>query len=245
MKSRELDGTRIVNTAMRKYCLTCSPFGNKRKKDRGFCQNCGKKLEGFQRKYCSISCSAKTNNKKRKPSVSPKKCPECGIPISKKSIRCKLCANEKKTLAIPMEERIYTNDRKNTKTIGEISEVQLMAKLALLGKVILRPFGDNQRYDLVIDDSGKFQRIQIKTGKLKNGVIIFNTQSSTIPSRKIYGRLYAGEIEFFGVYCPQNNKSYLVPMSIVGNRGNLSLRIEPTKNNQKYGSNWASDYELS
>lgn len=39
----------------------------------------------------------------------------------------------------------------NSKSIGERSEAMALAHFLQLGWVVLLPFGDNQRYDLVID----------------------------------------------------------------------------------------------
>jgi hypothetical protein len=66
----------------------------------------------------------------------------------------------------------------NSKTIGEKSEGMILARLLYHNKIVLRPFGDNQRYDLVVDDNNKFIRIQCKTGKLINGAVKFSTCSS-------------------------------------------------------------------
>ncbi len=60
---------------------------------------------------------------------------------------------------------------RNTSHIGEISRTQIIAALTLQGKSVLAPLGDFQRYDLVIDEEGKFLRVQCKTGQLKNGVV--------------------------------------------------------------------------
>lgn len=51
----------------------------------------------------------------------------------------------------------------HTKQIGDISEAMVAAVLLRSGRVILKPIGDNQRYDLVIDNNGKFLRVQCKT----------------------------------------------------------------------------------
>ena len=115
-----------------------------------------------------------------------------------------------------------------------------MASLLEKGEVVLLPFGDNERYDLVIDEDGTFTRIQCKTGRLRNGVIVVKTCS--------YGRDgstkkdYIGSADKFGIYCPENDKTYLVPVSEVGSRG-VYLRIDPPKNNQINNIRWAKDYE--
>ncbi len=55
---------------------------------------------------------------------------------------------------------------------------------------------------------------------------------------------YEGEIEFFGVYCPENDKVYLVPLSEVHSAWMGMLRVEPPKNNQRKRIQWADDYLL-
>ncbi len=53
--------------------------------------------------------------------------------------------------------------RQNDKTIGERSEAIIMAKLLEVGYGVLMPFGDNRRYDLVIEDADEqFWRVQIR-----------------------------------------------------------------------------------
>ena len=40
----------------------------------------------------------------------------------------------------------------NSKSVGDITQSQVMAALLKHGKNVLMPFGDNCRYDLVVDD---------------------------------------------------------------------------------------------
>lgn len=131
---------------------------------------------------------------------------------------------------------------KSPKTIGEISEAQVIARLLLEGEVVLLPFGDNQRYDLVLDRSGTFIRVQVKTGRLRNGVIRFATASSGSTTGHATRVTYEGAADYFAVYCPENHKVYMVPVSECG-RCECSLRIAPTRNGQNYGTRVAADYE--
>ena len=57
-----------------------------------YCLACGKKLEKDQVKFCSHSCSAKYNNKKRLPKVQ-KTCLHCGKEIDKRE-KSLFCSNE-------------------------------------------------------------------------------------------------------------------------------------------------------
>lgn len=124
---------------------------------------------------------------------------------------------------------------------GNSTEAMVLAALVRSGKTVLLPFGDGCRYDMVIDDAGKLYKVQCKSGKLKKGTITFaacNVQRDTQKRRS-----YVGEIDFFGVYCPQNNGVYLVPVDI-SCTNSASLRVEPTKNGQAQRIRWAKDFEI-
>ena len=56
-------------------------------------------------------------------------------------------------------------------------------------------------------------------------------------------RPYRDDVDYFGVYCPDTDAVYLVPISDVPDRG-ACLRVKPTKNNQAKGVRWAKDYVL-
>jgi len=140
--------------------------------------------------------------------------------------------------------------KQNPKAIGERSQAHIIARLLDVGYNVLTPYGDNTRYDLVIEDAdGNFYRIQCKTGWVENdgAYIEFATVSSyyhTRAGRTEHGRKdYRGQIAYFAVYCPNTWKVYLVPVDHVGTT-NAKLRLEPTKNKQEKHVRWAKDYEL-
>ncbi len=64
------------------------------------------------------------------------------------------------------------------KAVGDRSEAHVLAALVELYPVVLHPWGENQRYDFVVeDDQGDFTRIQVKTGRLRSGAVRFNAFS--------------------------------------------------------------------
>lgn len=131
----------------------------------------------------------------------------------------------------------------NPKAVGERSEGMILAALLRANRVVLQPFGDNQRYDLVVDEGGgKFLRIQCKTARLKKGALFFDTCSSSGP-KSSQKKGYRGQIEMFAVYSPDLDKVYLVPVDVVGEKG-ATLRIDPPSNNQTKGVRYASEFEL-
>ncbi|MBI1916577.1 MAG: hypothetical protein HYS12_17855 [Planctomycetes bacterium] len=135
---------------------------------------------------------------------------------------------------------------RNTSLVGEVSRTQVMAALALRGKRILVPLGDFQRYDLVFEEEdGQFYRVQAKTGRLAKGAVLFwtcSTDSRSQPGHCIR-KPYTHDVEFFGVYCPENNKVYLVPVAEATNTACV-LRIDPPRNGQKTRIRWARDFEI-
>jgi hypothetical protein len=130
----------------------------------------------------------------------------------------------------------------NTKTAGDISEAFIAAHLLEQGHAVLKPLGDNLRYDLVIDRGNGFERIQVKTGRIDRGAIEFKTASSYAHrGGKKVG--YVGQIEAFAVWEPLSRKAYMVPIALATTAA-MRLRVEPSKNNQTAGVNMASDFEI-
>jgi len=130
----------------------------------------------------------------------------------------------------------------NPKAIGERSEAMVLAALLRHGELVAVPFGDNQRYDLLIDKGERVLRVQVKTGRLTDdGAVTFASCSSAY-HRGGGKRSYRGEIDYFAVYCPDNDKIYFVPVDACGSFTG-KLRVKPPRNNQRRGIIWAEHFE--
>lgn len=101
------------------------------------------------------------------------------------------------------------------------------------------------RYDLAIDNGdGTVARIQCKTGILRDGVIAFNVAS--MDGRRPHGVPYVGQIEAFGIFCPQNGKVYMVPIECLKATASKGrLRITATRNGQSRGVILAAAFEVA
>lgn len=126
----------------------------------------------------------------------------------------------------------------NSKAVGEVSEAVILAHLVKQGYTVLTPFGNNRRYDLVIDHGDHFERVQVKTGRLRNGCVMFNTSSINGFTKKRTS--YSGQADTFMVYCPENERIYKVPVE-VAKEGQQSLRVDTAKVNMST-IKWAKDY---
>ena len=131
---------------------------------------------------------------------------------------------------------------KNPKAKGEKAEGSVLSKLLARGLTVLKPMGDNQRYDLVLESKGRFYRIQVKQVMLRNGVLVARGMSSTTHRKTGGSQSYKGQIEFFAYYYPPLDKLYIVPVKAVNTA--IALRLTPPISKQKRGVKYAADFEL-
>jgi hypothetical protein len=132
--------------------------------------------------------------------------------------------------------------KRDTKSVGDLSEALVLNALVRMGYRVCIPWGENNRYDFVAEIEGVLVRIQVKTGRLRIGSIWFNAYSSHA-HRNGGPRSYVGDIDLFGVYCPDVEQVFLVPVDHV-TRTQGCLRWEKTKNQQRRKIRWANRYRL-
>jgi PD-(D/E)XK endonuclease len=132
------------------------------------------------------------------------------------------------------------------KDIGDRTTLAVMLVLREAGFGVLTPFGENTRYDLAIDDGCKLFRVQCKTGRIRQGAVRFAVCScyGHHLRAKDARRDYQGQVDYFGVYCPDNVTVYLVPIADLSVRVQAALRVEPARNRQKRKIRLALEYEI-
>jgi hypothetical protein len=125
--------------------------------------------------------------------------------------------------------------------VGAAAEREVACSLSRAGYEVFVPlFASHSRIDLVAALGGAVLRVQCKTARLRNGAVIFRTCSNTgnVPRR------YDGEVDVLGVYAPALDEVYLVPIDDLPAGEWCSLRVEPTRSNQRTGIRYAADYEV-
>jgi len=126
---------------------------------------------------------------------------------------------------------------------GQLSEAAVLQAFVRRGVPVLQPFGDNERYDFVVEVGEVFHRIQVKTGRIENGRIQFETRSSGTLTRAIEKEGYDGQIDAFAVYSPPLDETYVVPISDAPS-ASMALRIdEPEKRSPNI--NWAEEFGIN
>ncbi|WP_090618443.1 group I intron-associated PD-(D/E)XK endonuclease [Natrinema salaciae] len=115
----------------------------------------------------------------------------------------------------------------NTKQIGDETEARIIATLVGEGYSVSIPFGDNDRYDLVLDTDDQLLRVQCKTGWIESDVVRFKTASKTTSNGDVTMDDYDGEIDAFAVRCKDNGELYWVPVEDAGKKSTYLRLTEP------------------
>ena len=100
------------------------------------------------------------------------------------------------------------------KDVGDHTTLAIMLALHESGYQVATPFGENTRYDLILDDGERMLRVQCKTGRMRLGAVEFATASSYAhhPNEKRTQRHYVGQVDHFAVYCRETGGVYLIPI---------------------------------
>ena len=134
----------------------------------------------------------------------------------------------------------------NSKRKGNITELAIALAFQKLDIAVSIPFGDCERYDMIVDIKGRLYKIQCKTASYRRGdtsKISFSGRStSTKHGQTVHHTYDESEVDFFAAYFPENDKCYLVPVQEVSSE--KTLRLVPPLNNNYSNVNMAEDYEL-
>lgn len=132
----------------------------------------------------------------------------------------------------------------NTKSIGDIAEINITAKFLEQGIPVSIPYGDNCPYDLIIDVDGLLLKVQIKHGKYKNGCVIADVRQRHGANRLAYST-YAGKADYIAIWCSELHKAYLVPLNICEEKTCIYLRVDQHKvRSASSPTMWAEDFLL-
>lgn len=130
----------------------------------------------------------------------------------------------------------------NSKKTGDETEAIAIARLISNGYSVAIPFGDNDKYDLVVDDRKSLYRVQCKTAwRNKAQTIRFNTHSQTTRDGEYYEQTYHDKIDAFLVRHPDADDLYWIWVDEATEQ-KMELRFEASIEHPSI--NWAADYEF-
>lgn len=133
----------------------------------------------------------------------------------------------------------------DTKRIGNSTELNCIAYLYDCGCDILLPYGDSQKYDIVVCYNGKLYKIQCKTANptyKEDGSIDYVTiKTSWESGRKSRTKIHYSkeDIDFFATYF--DGQCYLIPVEETSSNGK-TIRFALPRNGQVKDVTFAKDY---
>lgn len=184
--------------------------------------------------YCGNDFTVSYNKRKQK---------TCSVKC-RGSLKSELTDDWQEKLSIKQKEN-YVNLGKNSKIKGNKAEAIVMAEFIKHDIPVLQPFGDNERYDLVVEINNTFKTIQVKYGRFHNGCIVADIRHKRNLKNKEYTTYY-NKVDYIAVWSEYNNKIYLIKLLEYGDKNSISIRLDPPRNNSCYNTIlWASDYEFN
>jgi len=130
----------------------------------------------------------------------------------------------------------------NSKDRGDETEAAVLRTFVERGHSASIPFGDNDKYDLIVDSGTELYRIQCKTAwQNKPETIRFNTHSQTTRDGSYHEQTYEGEIGAFVVRYPATGQLYWVDVS-EATAQKMELRFEADIEHPSI--NWAREFEF-
>lgn len=128
---------------------------------------------------------------------------------------------------------------------GNIAEIAIAAAATKLDLGVLKPLGEGERYDLILDMRPRLLRVQCKWAQHKGPVVAVYTGTCRRVKDGYLRTTYSeDEVDAVAAYCAGLDRCYLLPISLIGGQSHIHLRLEPARNNQRALVNWARDYEL-
>ena len=129
-----------------------------------------------------------------------------------------------------------------TKSKGDKSEARVIHELLAAGHSVSIPFGDNDKYDLIVDDGSDLYRVQCKTAwSNKERTIRFNTHSQTTANGQYHEQTYQDRIDAFLVRYPPNETLYWIDITEATTQ-KMELRFDADIDHPSI--NWAEEYEF-
>ena len=125
--------------------------------------------------------------------------------------------------------------KETNKQIGRVGLSMAINYFTCKGYTVSLPINDTQWYDLIIEKDGILQTVQCKCTNTENNKISLRSTGGN--KGTVYDRLINhNELDY--LFCVSKERNmYLIPVSeliAAGNVNSITLKTDPTKNNQGF-----------
>ncbi len=126
---------------------------------------------------------------------------------------------------------IFINKLNIMKTQGDNAELKFMLFSYELGYIISKPFGDNSKYDLIIDNGDSLERIQIKSTSRKDTSSGMDCYSCSVCSgSKLKKKYNEKDVDFIVIYVIPENTWYKIPTKEIKGK---TVKLYPHRKSQR------------
>ncbi|MBN2097340.1 MAG: endonuclease [Candidatus Omnitrophica bacterium] len=124
----------------------------------------------------------------------------------------------------------------DTKLKSDIAESAVVTELLKRGFRVLRPVGDRLAYDLGVDLTGKFIRIQVKSAwfnEKDSCYVVDSRRTKTNRRRMLRKRYNADDFEFAIIHIADLSVFYVMPVSVFSRYGSTITLVESDKRQRR------------
>ncbi len=124
---------------------------------------------------------------------------------------------------------------------GELAELLFLYRVAALGLVVSKPYGESAKYDFLVDADGHLTRVQVKSVSTAHRgayrISCGSGQNSKIPYT-------AADIDLLAAYIVPEDVWYLIPVSAFAPVTGLRLRPGSRRRFERFRDAWHLLYAL-
>jgi PD-(D/E)XK endonuclease len=133
----------------------------------------------------------------------------------------------------------------NRKAKGDLAELKVATDLRARGYKIAFPYGEDWDFDLIVCRAGALERVQVKYARSDGAKLVVRCRSHSLTNGRVRStkRYTATMIDWLAVYDNSTERVFYIPAADLGaGMSEMTLRLEPARNNQIRGVRPAARY---
>jgi hypothetical protein len=114
---------------------------------------------------------------------------------------------------------------------GDSAELKFMLLNHELGYIVSKPFGDNAKYDLIVDTKEHIERVQVKSTRRRDNSGGMDCYSCLVCSGSRSKNKYSSnDIDYVAIYVIPENAWYKIPVQEISGK---SVKLYPHRRSKK------------
>lgn len=114
---------------------------------------------------------------------------------------------------------------------GDTTELRFMLLNHELGYTVSKPFGDNAKYDLILDTGTELQRVQVKSTRRKETSAGMDCYNCLVCSGKDSKEQYSSnDVDYVAIYVIPENAWYKIPIQEIKGK---TVKLYPHRKSQR------------